>query len=37
MTREEIIRALNKLIKDIPTERLRLLLVTATVFSRKME
>ena len=37
MTREEIIRALNKLIKDIPTERLRLLLVTATVFSRKKE
>lgn len=35
MTREEIIRALNKLIKDISTERLRLLLATAVVLVRK--
>lgn len=35
MTREEIIRALNKLIKDISTERLRRLLATAVVLVRK--
>lgn len=35
MTREEIIRALNKLIKDISTKRLRLLLATAVVLVRK--
>lgn len=35
MTREEIIRALGKLIKDISTERLRLLLATAVVLVRK--
>ena len=35
MTREEIIRALDKLMKDISTERLRLLLATAVVFVRK--
>ena len=35
MTRDEIIRALDKLMKDISTERLRLLLATAVVFVRK--
>ena len=35
MTREETIRALDKLMKDISTERLRLLLATAVVFVRK--